>query len=208
MLPSPHLDNSLSLFYFIYSGDINRFCITQSEFGVLCKEKGVVALRHIVDACELLHTALRDSPVFTTPVHNNVASRFNEILKMASLFATLYDSLSFVNVILVSVLLVLLHYLMVLYEFRNMPPGPRLTAFPVLGNVFSLDFKAEKLTDAFRRSVNNTQCEYCRSSTAVTWSEDKNTFFNELILCWFEDQMTGNSNSIDCHCLCRLPLPM
>lgn len=76
---------------------------------------------------------------------------------MASLFATFYDSLSFVNVALVSFLLVLLHYVTLLYEFRNMPPGPRLTALPVLGNVFSLDYKAEKLTDAFRRSVNNTQ---------------------------------------------------
>jgi len=74
---------------------------------------------------------------------------------MASLFATVYDSLSFPNVLLVLLLLVLLHYLMVLYEFRNMPPGPRLTAIPVLGNVFSLDFKAEKLTDAFKRSVNS-----------------------------------------------------
>ena len=73
---------------------------------------------------------------------------------MASLFTTSYDSLSFANVLLVFLLLLLLHYLMVLYEFRKMPPGPRLTAIPVLGNAFSLDFKAEKLTDAFRRSVN------------------------------------------------------
>ncbi|KAL9970193.1 hypothetical protein ACROYT_G022527 [Oculina patagonica] len=31
-----------------------------------------------------------------------------------------------------------------------MPPGPRLTTLPVLGNPFSLDLKAEKLTDAFK----------------------------------------------------------
>ncbi|KAL9969641.1 hypothetical protein ACROYT_G021878 [Oculina patagonica] len=49
----------------------------------------------------------------------------------------------------------MLHYLMVLYEFRNMPPGPRLTTLPVLGNPFSLDFKAEKLTDAFKRLREN-----------------------------------------------------
>ena len=73
------------------------------------------------------------------------------ISNMASLFATVYDSLSFANVLLVLLMLLLLHYQMVLYEFRNMPPGPRLTAIPVLGNVFSVDFKAEKLTDAFRR---------------------------------------------------------
>ena len=78
---------------------------------------------------------------------------------MASLFATIFDSLNLANVLMVLLLLLSLHYLMVLYQFRNMPPGPRLTTIPVLGNVFSLDFKAEKLTDAFRRSVNsiNTQ---------------------------------------------------
>ena len=74
---------------------------------------------------------------------------------MVSLFTTVYDSDSFSNVLLVLLLLLLLHYLMVLYEFRNMPPGPRLTAISVLGNVFSLDLRAEKLTDAFRRSVNS-----------------------------------------------------
>ena len=74
---------------------------------------------------------------------------------MASLFATIYDSLSIANVLLALLLLLLLHYLTVLYQFRDMPPGPRLTTIPVLGNAFSLDFKAEKLTDAFRRSVNS-----------------------------------------------------
>ena len=74
---------------------------------------------------------------------------------MASLFATIFDSLSIANLLLVLLLLLFLHYLMVLFQFRNMPPGPRLTAIPVLGNIFSLDFKAERLTDAFKRSVNN-----------------------------------------------------
>ena len=70
---------------------------------------------------------------------------------MASVFTTIYNSLSLGNVLLLLLLLFILHYLMVLYEFRNMPPGPRLTAFPIVGNVFSLDFKAEKMTDAFQR---------------------------------------------------------
>ena len=72
---------------------------------------------------------------------------------MSSVFAAIHDSLSPGNVILLSLLLFLLHYLMVLYEFRNMPPGPRLSSLPVLGNIFSLEVNAEKLTDAFRRSV-------------------------------------------------------
>ena len=72
---------------------------------------------------------------------------------MSSVFAAIHDSLSLGNVILLSLLLFLLHHLMVLYEFRNMPPGPRLSSLPVLGNIFSLEVNAEKLTDAFRRSV-------------------------------------------------------
>ena len=66
-------------------------------------------------------------------------------------FATIYSCLSIGNVLLLLLVLLMLHYLMVLYEFRNMPPGPRLTTLPVLGNVFSLDTKAEKLTDTFER---------------------------------------------------------
>ena len=34
-----------------------------------------------------------------------------------------------------------------------MPPGPRLTTLPVLGNIFSLDHKAERFPETFRRSV-------------------------------------------------------
>ncbi|KAL9969643.1 hypothetical protein ACROYT_G021880 [Oculina patagonica] len=69
---------------------------------------------------------------------------------MESVLATIFDSLSFGNVLLLLLLLVMLHYLMVLYEFRNMPPGPRLTTLPVLGNPFSLDFNAENFTDTFK----------------------------------------------------------
>ena len=69
------------------------------------------------------------------------------------LFDTFLTSLTVGNVFLLLVLLLMLHYLTVLYEFRNMPPGPRLTTIPILGNVFSLDSKVEKLGDAFQRSV-------------------------------------------------------
>ena len=69
------------------------------------------------------------------------------------LFDTIFTSLTVGNVLLLLLMLLMLHYLMVLYEFRGMPPGPRLTTLPVLGNVFSLDSKVEKLGDAFRRSV-------------------------------------------------------
>lgn len=66
-------------------------------------------------------------------------------------FLTNYSYLSLENVLVLLFLLVMLHYLIVLYEFRNMPPGPRLTALPVFGNVLSLNAKAEKLTDVFQR---------------------------------------------------------
>ena len=73
-----------------------------------------------------------------------------ELLVMASVsIAEIVESVTFGNVLLLLLLLLLLHYLMVVYEFRNMPPGPRLTTLPVVGNIFSLDLKAEKLTDAF-----------------------------------------------------------
>lgn len=78
-------------------------------------------------------------------------------LNMSPWLVTIYDSLSLGNVFLFLLLLFLLHYLMVLYEFRNMPPGPRLTTLPVFGNIFSLDHKAKRFPDTFRRSVLNFQ---------------------------------------------------
>ena len=79
---------------------------------------------------------------------------FRSPVNMALLLLdTIFNSLTFGNVLLLLLMLLMLHSLMVLYEFRNMPPGPRLATLPVLGNVFSLDFNAEKLGDAFQRSV-------------------------------------------------------
>ena len=70
----------------------------------------------------------------------------------SSLLGMIYE-LSLGNIFLLLLLLFLLHYLMVLYEFRNMPPGPRFTTLPVLGNIFSLDLDAETVPETFRRSV-------------------------------------------------------
>jgi len=100
----------------------------------------------------LLNMALLLQRCVTVLLHSTF-HHVSVISIMASLFADVYDFLSFSNVLLVFLLLLLFHYLTVLYEFRNMPPGPRLTAVPILGNALSLDFKAEKLTDAFRRLV-------------------------------------------------------
>ena len=78
---------------------------------------------------------------------------FSQLNMASQLLASVYNYLSLGNVFLLLLLLFLLHYLMVLYEFRNMPPGPRLTTLPVLGNIFSLDHKAERFPETFRRSV-------------------------------------------------------
>ena len=64
---------------------------------------------------------------------------------------SVYNSLSLGNVVLFLPLLLLLHYIKVLYEFRGMPPGPRSSCLPVLGNVFSLKTNVEKMAGAFER---------------------------------------------------------
>lgn len=80
----------------------------------------------------------------------SVSRKFVVMLLIVDL---IYRFTSLGNVFLLLPLLFLLHYLMVLYDFRNMPPGPRFTALPVLGNIFSLKFRADKLSDRFRRLV-------------------------------------------------------
>ena len=103
---------------------------------------------------------------------------------LTSLLATIYSSLSPGNVLLLLLLLFLLHYMTVLYEFRNMPPGPRLTTLPVLGNIFSLDFRAEKLTGAFERSVSISVFSILKDCVRY-WSlivEYQTVFFEEGIV--------------------------
>ncbi|KAJ7337885.1 hypothetical protein OS493_008043 [Desmophyllum pertusum] len=113
---------------------------------------------------------------------------------MASVFTTIYDSLSFGNVLLLLLLLLMLHYLMVLYEFRNMPPGPRLTAFPVLGNAFSLDFKAEKLTDAFQSNGLRTSKRKYRSRSSKTSNLAQSAACSSLEEPSFDVSLSGEEN--------------
>ena len=61
--------------------------------------------------------------------------------------------LSLGNLILVLLLFFLLYYVKVLYEFRDMPPGPRLTCLPIVGNILSLKTKVDTIAETFERWV-------------------------------------------------------
>ena len=56
------------------------------------------------------------------------------------------------NIFLAVVFLLILNQLIELYQFRNMPPGPRLTTLPLIGNLLSFD-SGENLRDTTRRFV-------------------------------------------------------
>ena len=43
------------------------------------------------------------------------------------------------NIFLAIVFLLILNQLVELYQFRNIPPGPRLTSLPFVGNLLSFD---------------------------------------------------------------------
>ncbi|XP_078383121.1 steroid 17-alpha-hydroxylase/17,20 lyase-like [Oculina patagonica] len=52
---------------------------------------------------------------------------------------SLWEYFSFGNIFLAIVVLLILNQLIELYQFRNMPPGPRLTSLPFIGNLLSFD---------------------------------------------------------------------
>jgi len=56
------------------------------------------------------------------------------------------------NIFLAIVFLLILNQLIELYQFRNMPPGPRLTSLPFIGNLLSFDI-GESLREATARFV-------------------------------------------------------
>lgn len=65
---------------------------------------------------------------------------------------TVSECCTFGNIFLAIVFLLILNQLVELYQFRNMPPGPRLTSLPFVGNLLSFD-DGDSLRDATRRFV-------------------------------------------------------
>ena len=57
------------------------------------------------------------------------------------------------NIFLAVVFLLILNQLIELYQFRNMPPGPRLTSLPFIGNLLSFDSAGQSLRDSTARFV-------------------------------------------------------
>ena len=51
----------------------------------------------------------------------------------------LWEYFTFGNIFLALVFLLIFNQLFELYQFRNMPPGPRLTSLPFIGNLLSLN---------------------------------------------------------------------
>ena len=69
------------------------------------------------------------------------------------------------NIFLAIVFLLILNQLVELYQFRNMPPGPRLTSLPFVGNLLSFASpKGAKQTEQI--------CMLCFFASAVCVAEN------------------------------------
>ena len=64
----------------------------------------------------------------------------------------LSEYLTFGNIVFAVVLLLILNQLIELYQFRSMPPGPRLTSLPLVGNLMSFD-SGESFSEVTARFV-------------------------------------------------------
>ena len=90
------------------------------------------------------------------------ATKLPTIIKM-SLLSELWSLLTAGNVLLLLFFLLLLHHLVEFYQFRGMPPGPRLYSIPCFGNFLSFDSRAGKsLYESTQRWVSRF-FHFCRS---------------------------------------------
>ena len=69
----------------------------------------------------------------------------------------LLEYLTFKNICVAVAFLSILNQLIELYQFRNMPPGPRLTSLPFIGNLMSFD-SGESFGEITARFVYTSNC--------------------------------------------------
>ena len=68
------------------------------------------------------------------------------------MFEDLFEYCTLGNIFLAVIFMLILNQLIELYQFRNMPPGPRLTSLPLIGNLLSFD-SGESLRELTARFV-------------------------------------------------------
>lgn len=66
------------------------------------------------------------------------------------------------NILIAVIFTLIFNLLIELYQFRNMPPGPRLTTLPFIGNFLSFD-SGESLREATARFVYKSSSLYSTS---------------------------------------------
>ncbi len=65
--------------------------------------------------------------------------------------ALVMEYLNLGNVLLAFLFAFIIYQLIDLYQFRGMPPGPRFSNLPLIGNLFSFNFDGEIFQDAVAR---------------------------------------------------------
>ena len=65
--------------------------------------------------------------------------------------ASFTDYFSLGNIFLAILMVFMVYQLSELYQFRDMPPGPRFTNLPLIGNLFSFNFGGEIFQDVVAR---------------------------------------------------------
>ena len=65
--------------------------------------------------------------------------------------ASVTEYFSLGNIFLTILMAFMVYQLNELYQFRDMPPGPRFTNLPLIGNLFSFNFGGEIFQDVVAR---------------------------------------------------------
>ena len=81
----------------------------------------------------------------------HMRTRLNRALAMLAKMASVTEYFSFGNILLVILMAFMAYQMIELYQFRDMPPGPRFTNLPLIGNLFSFNFDGEIFQDVVAR---------------------------------------------------------